>query len=592
MAIEFTNKPIKWTNEGTAPSEDLKTNGFQAGYKPPAAVFNNQWHTTGECIEELQTKLSGVDDKADTKVDKVSGKSLIDENVAEKVSYDSESGNVIVVGDGVMSTGLKISDSSNSSNGLILDPYGIARKQFDTFGAPPFFIGATGANFDNPEADVVIKGKDGQPKHKLTKKANTSDVLTKTNTEEFTPTADYNPATKKYVDDKATALPIRAGDADDTAIIGDMRSPSGSGSTPNQGNIVQCSSSLPSSTFKGSTAIGTRNAVTGSNGGIAIGRYNLAKSSNGYAFAFGAGNKMDGCSMGIGWSNTHTGNNPCNNILIGSNNTTSSSTTEYATVLGLQNTGWDYGTVIGRSAKVGARASYIGTTGDAFIIGNGNSTVYGSQEQTQSNAFRVTYAGKAYGLAAYSSSGADYAEYFEWKDGNPNNEDRRGRLVTLDGEKIRLATADDDYILGVVSANPCIEGDVYSDDWQGKYLTDVFGQRLTQTVHIPARYEEQEITDPETGETTTENVLVEDEHDAVQWVLNPDYDPEQEYVSREDRKEWSAIGLMGKLVVIDDGTCEVNGYCKAGVNGIATKADDGYRVMARIDDTHIRVLVR
>ena len=123
-------------------------------------------------------------------------------------------------------------------------------------------------------------------------------------------------------------------------------------------------------------------------------------------------------------------------------------------------------------------------------------------------------------------------------------------------------------------------------------MTDVFGQRLTQIVHIPARYEEQEITDTETGETTTENVLIEDEHDAVQWVLNPDYDPEQEYVSREDRKEWTSIGLMGKLVVIDDGTCEINGYCKAGVNGIATKADDGYRVMARIDDTHIRVLVR
>lgn len=33
------------------------------------------------------------------------------------------------------------------------------------------------------------------------KKANTSDVLTKTNTTSFTPTWDYNPATKKYIDD-------------------------------------------------------------------------------------------------------------------------------------------------------------------------------------------------------------------------------------------------------------------------------------------------------------------------------------------------------------------------------------------------------
>ena len=37
--------------------------------------------------------------------------------------------------------------------------------------------------------------------HRLTEKANTSDVLTKTNTTEFTPTSDYHPATKKYVDD-------------------------------------------------------------------------------------------------------------------------------------------------------------------------------------------------------------------------------------------------------------------------------------------------------------------------------------------------------------------------------------------------------
>lgn len=33
-------------------------------------------------------------------------------------------------------------------------------------------------------------------------KANTSDVLTKTNTTAFTPTADYHPVTKKYVDEK------------------------------------------------------------------------------------------------------------------------------------------------------------------------------------------------------------------------------------------------------------------------------------------------------------------------------------------------------------------------------------------------------
>ena len=50
----------------------------------------------------------------------------------------------------------------------------------------------------------------------------------------------------------------------------------------------------------------------------------------------------------------------------------------------------------------------------------------------------------------------------------------------------------------------------------------------------------------------------------------------------------ACISMCGTLV----GTCEVNGFCKAGINGIATKADNGYRVMKRIDETHILVLVR
>lgn len=602
MAIEFTNKPIKWTNEGTAPSEDLKTNGFQAGYKPPAAVFNNQWHATGECIDELQTKLSSTDDK---KVDKVTGKSLIDTSVANKFSEET------TIPNGVKLDGNLIINNTVAATGEV------AIREYSQ--------GLNGYTFT----------------HKLSEKANTTDVLTKTNTTEFTPTGDYHPATKKYVDDnkiaiiddlntmsnvaalsayqgkvlkdKITALPIKslAGQMvqptsstqvtakEGATIIGDTSARTyDSGGTILTGNVA---------TGKNAIAIGTRSTASSSRNGfsIAIGTDTSATADNSFAMGYSAFASAP-CSVAMGRTSEASG---MNSVAIGQSSAdgnyaasfgsgtasgdysisacNSTSSGKYSAAFGCGNNALDYQTKVGKYAKAGtAGLSTDNVTGDAFIIGNGTSTT------SLSNAFRVTYTGKAYGLSAYGSSGADYAEYFEWKDGNPDNEDRRGRLVTLDGEKIRLATVDDDYILGIVSANPCIEGDVYSDDWQGKYLTDVFGQRLTQTVHIPARYEEQEITDPETGETTTENVLVEEEHEAVQWVLNPDFDPEQEYVSREDRKEWSAIGMMGKLVVVDDGTCEVNGYCKAGVNGIATKADDGYRVMARIDDTHIRVLVR
>lgn len=257
-----------------------------------------------------------------------------------------------------------------------------------------------------------------------------------------------------------------------------------------------------------------------------------------------------------------------------------------STAMGYCNTALDYQFKIGQRAKEGTAGAEASTTGDAFIIGNGTS------KYATSNAFRVTYAGGVYGLSAYNSSGADYAELFEWLDGNSDNEDRRGRFVTLDGEKIRFATSDD-YILGVISATPCIVGDSSSEDWQGKYLTDVFGEKLTQTVHYDAEYEDREIIDPETGKKTIEKVLIHDEYDAVQWILNPDYDPEMEYIPREDRPEWSYVGTMGKLIVEDDGTCIVGKYCIPSDNGTGTHSEtSGYRVMSRIDDTHIKVWVR
>lgn len=318
------------------------------------------------------------------------------------------------------------------------------------------------------------------------------------------------------------------------------------------GKNASCVSSVSSTTPINGCAIGIYAKVTGS-GGVAIGSSARAAGSNSVQIG-GQYNRADG---------------------------------NYSFCSGQGNTTLAYQTKFGHYAKDGtAGSSTSHTTGDVFILGNGTAT-------NASNAFRVTYAGKAYGLSSYSSSGADYAEYFEWSDGNPNDEDRRGRIVTLDGEKIRFATADDTYILGVISANPCVEGDVFSDDWQGKYLTDAFGARVTQVVHVDATYEDIETVDPKTGETVIEKVKIEDEHDAVQWVLNPDYDPDQEYVSREDRKEWAAVGSMGKLVVVDDGTCVVGKYCRPSENGIGTHSEnDGYRVMSRIDDTHVKVWVR
>ena len=216
------------------------------------------------------------------------------------------------------------------------------------------------------------------------------------------------------------------------------------------------------------------------------------------------------------------------------------------------------------TASCAAFGAYNGYSFSGPYLSLGNGT-----ESARANAFRAAAAG-VYSSGSYHSSGADYAEYFEWMDENTDNEDRRGRFVRLDGEKILLAESIDDDILGIVSGNPSVVGDSYEDQWQGQYLTDIYGELLTE-----------DYTD-EDG--TTRKV----------WVLNPDYDPEKVYVPRSVRQEWSAVGMMGKLIVVDDGTCKPNTYCVPTTGGIATKSEGrvGYRVLSRIDDTHIKVLIK
>ena len=219
---------------------------------------------------------------------------------------------------------------------------------------------------------------------------------------------------------------------------------------------------------------------------------------------------------------------------------------------------------------------------DKLLIGKGTTTA-------RANCFRVTDTG-VYATGAHNTTGADYAELFEWLDGNPDKADRCGRFVTLDGEKIRLAGPADDFILGIVSGNPSVVGDVHDDQWQGMYLYDVFGRPLWEDVEVPDQTIE--VPDPEDPEKTITQVIIP-AHTEHRQKLNPAYDGSQPYQTRTQRPEWDAVGMVGKLVAVDDGTCQVNGWCTVGEGGTATHSAQRtrYRVMARLDETHVRVLI-
>ena len=266
-------------------------------------------------------------------------------------------------------------------------------------------------------------------------------------------------------------------------------------------------------------------------------------------FSVGSGNTTAAQSVAVGNMHTVSGTS---SMAVGALNSVSGGA---AAAFGSNLTAADINTVVGKYNKAPTAAAPTTTDGDLFIVGNGTGA------SALSNAFRVTAAGQCMGTTFFASSGADYAELFEWLDGNPDGEDRRGLFVTLDGEKIRLATPDDDYILGVVSATPTVIGDAATEDWHGKYARDVFGERIIEN---------------------------------GAYKLSEDFDEELDgnYTSRLKRPEWGIVGLAGKLILVDDGTCVVNGYCSPAVGGVATASTKGYRVMSRIDDTHIKVLVK
>lgn len=163
------------------------------------------------------------------KVDKVSGKSLIDENVSKQIVYNPNDKYVHVdfkstKGSGIDCSGIKIQklsreDSSSDYETSEVVPYtelfGSTIRLQTPDNEATVELSTTGFTIDNNKeqsspsillgtkaGDIIVHNYTTNEQHKLSEKANSSDVLEKTNTTEFTPTGDYQPATKKYVDEK------------------------------------------------------------------------------------------------------------------------------------------------------------------------------------------------------------------------------------------------------------------------------------------------------------------------------------------------------------------------------------------------------
>ena len=172
-----------------------------------------------------------------------------------------------------------------------------------------------------------------------------------------------------------------------------------------------------------------------------------------------------------------------------------------------------------------------GSTANTIVLDSGNQAPAGaiSIGGTGGNGNIYVEAG------GFFSGAADYAEMFEWFDGNGkqgsqtagNPVDRRGLFVSLvpQTDKIRIglskqAAPGTVQILGVTTGRPAIVGDAATLSWTNKYELDDFG--AVKTIINNGKKENK---------------------------VNPNYNSNKKYLPRSQRTEWTAVGLLGKLFV-------------------------------------------
>ena len=208
----------------------------------------------------------------------------------------------------------------------------------------------------------------------------------------------------------------------------------------------------------------------------------------------------------------------------------------------------------------------LGTFAENFRVEelwSGNGSAFRMHWRTNGNVkLAVETNSNVYCDGAFIGGGADYAEMFEWSDGNPTQEDRIGRSVCLDGNtgKIKLAQQGD-IPIGAISGNTSVIGND-PIEWHGKYLYDVFRRRQVETVDVVNWLYK---GDPSQGIDAKNhcydidkipldvNVPEDASYSTVtRAVLNPLYDSTLEYTKRATRPEWGVVGLVGKVILWKD----------------------------------------
>ena len=170
-----------------------------------------------------------------------------------------------------------------------------------------------------------------------------------------------------------------------------------------------------------------------------------------------------------------------NNIVLGGNNNSipcqsfANANVENTVILGGSNKSISLGGSTSRDFLYLAGTNFapaalgLGGYPESFQAGSGGQATI---------AFNITN-GDGHWDGTFAVGMADYAEYFEWNDGNLSNEKRYGYAVSLVGDKIEISNSN---IIGIVSPNPGVVADTQSFNWKNTFLLDEFGRKIIDTI--------------------------------------------------------------------------------------------------------------
>jgi hypothetical protein len=178
--------------------------------------------------------------------------------------------------------------------------------------------------------------------------------------------------------------------------------------------------------------------------------------------------------------------------------------------------------------------------------------------------FQLRGDGNGYADGTWNNNGADYAEFFESATGAALT---LGATVVLDGNKVREATDQDpaSAIMGVVrpkepSKASMVVGNTAWNKWANKYLTDDFDRYIMEDHDVLEWIDEEGKQHSYESHNIPASVTVPDDavvktHDDKgnkfqHYKLNPAWNPDAEYINRENRPEWIIVGLVGQVKII------------------------------------------